>query len=94
MYRIDKLFFIIGPILILIGTFFIWYFDKKKIKTNPLIGLYKIASFLTKNYPKEEIVRHEKLYYPHNKKMNNRILIGWILIIVGTGMLVIAALQS
>jgi len=89
-----NLFFIIsGPVLILLGTYLIWYFDKKRIKADPLIGLKRIASQILPNYPRNEIIRHDKLYVPANRRIDRVIFIGWTMIIIGTIITIIGALQ-
>lgn len=93
MDKLDTLFYILGPLLILLGSFMVWKFDKKKVKTNPLIGLYKILANLTNDYPKNEVLLHDKFYYPHNKKMERLIILGWIFILVGTILLILAPIN-
>lgn len=43
----------------------VMYADKKKVKTDPLIGMYKAASELTNDVPIDKIMRHDNLYFPH-----------------------------
>lgn len=79
---IDKLILSLIPVLSVLGTFLIMYSDKKKIKTDPLIGMYKAASELIPNVPVDKILRHDKLYYPHNRRMKLLYILGIIMIIL------------
>jgi putative N-acetylmannosamine-6-phosphate epimerase len=87
---LNKIFLITSPIAILIGTLLIMYSEKKKIKTDPHYALNKFASNLTKEVPMDSIIAHEKLYFPHNRKMKFLLRMGITLLIVGTGLAVIA----
>jgi hypothetical protein len=83
---IDILIYFFIIVFSILGTFLIRYSDNKKIKTDPLIGIYKAASQLRKNIPVEKINTHEKLYYPYNRKMKFYSRLGIILILLSAGL--------
>jgi len=78
----NTLILLLIPILSVAGTILIMYADKKKIKTDPLIGLYKTASELnSNNVPIDKIKSYDNCYYPHNKRMKRLKVLGVIMII-------------
>jgi hypothetical protein len=92
MEKIDKILLIISPIIGLIGTLMIRYSEKNKIKTDPKVTLYKYAAELTKNVPIDSIMRHDKLYYPHNRKMKILLIIGIVLLFISAAFAVYAVI--
>jgi len=80
---IDKLILSLIPVLSVGGTFLIMYADKKMIKTDPLIGLHRVASELTSDVPIDKILRNDKYYLPHNRRMKFLNRLGIVMIILG-----------
>ena len=78
----NKLIIGLIPTLSVLGTFLIMRSEKKTIKEEPLVGISKAASFLSKSVNISNVKSHEKYIYPQNRKMKILKIIGSICIIM------------
>ncbi|WP_337941448.1 hypothetical protein [Parabacteroides sp.] len=65
-----------------IGTCFTIFSEKKRIRVDKTAPFCKPASLLSSEADPTPAIRREKLYDPHNKKMNIVLWIGIVLIII------------